>query len=131
MFFMYKIAVDILSALKKIQPITTNKNVVSIDIKSEKLGKVFPSATMFKFFLLRFARNMGIKYNAFNAPHTINVQFAPCQKPLTKKIINILKCFNNIYLKDVTLRIAGGWVWDKILGLESNDMDIAIDRYSG
>ena len=27
-----------------------------------------------------------------------------------KKIINILKCFNNIYLKDVTLRIAGGWV---------------------
>ncbi len=30
-------------------------------------------------------------YNAFNSPQAINVQLAPCQKPLTKKIIKVLR----------------------------------------
>lgn len=31
----------------------------------------------------------------------------------------------------MTLRVAGGWVRDKILGLDSQDMDIALDNTSG
>ncbi|KAJ2083682.1 CCA tRNA nucleotidyltransferase, mitochondrial [Coemansia sp. RSA 988] len=31
----------------------------------------------------------------------------------------------------LTLRIAGGWVRDKLLGLESHDMDVAVDHMSG
>lgn len=29
------------------------------------------------------------------------------------------------------MRVAGGWVRDKILGQESNDIDIAVDTLSG
>ena len=32
---------------------------------------------------------------------------------------------------DVTLRVAGGWVRDKLLGHESTDIDIALDKCSG
>jgi tRNA nucleotidyltransferase (CCA-adding enzyme) len=32
---------------------------------------------------------------------------------------------------DVTLRVAGGWVRDKLLGLECHDCDIAIDKMMG
>ncbi|KAG7552281.1 Poly A polymerase head domain [Arabidopsis thaliana x Arabidopsis arenosa] len=32
---------------------------------------------------------------------------------------------------DTQLRVAGGWVPDKLLGKESNDIDIAIDNMSG
>ncbi|KAJ1981118.1 CCA tRNA nucleotidyltransferase, mitochondrial [Dimargaris verticillata] len=31
----------------------------------------------------------------------------------------------------LTLRIAGGWVRDKLLGMESHDIDVAIDRMTG
>lgn len=31
----------------------------------------------------------------------------------------------------IVLRVAGGWVRDKILGLDSHDMDIAIDKLTG
>lgn len=30
-----------------------------------------------------------------------------------------------------TMRVAGGWVRDKLLGLESNDIDIALDNMMG
>lgn len=32
---------------------------------------------------------------------------------------------------NTTLRVAGGWVRDKLLGLESNDIDIAVDNMTG
>ena len=32
---------------------------------------------------------------------------------------------------NLTLRIAGGWVRDKLLGKESDDIDIALDNMSG
>ena len=34
-------------------------------------------------------------------------------------------------IKGVTLRVAGGWVRDKIIGLANDDIDIAIDIMSG
>ncbi|KAI9025600.1 hypothetical protein DFJ74DRAFT_664922 [Hyaloraphidium curvatum] len=34
-------------------------------------------------------------------------------------------------LEPVTLRIAGGWVRDKLLGIESHDIDVAIDTMKG
>ena len=33
--------------------------------------------------------------------------------------------------KNVTLRVAGGWVRDKLLGLQSHDIDIAVQGCSG
>ncbi|KAJ1978883.1 CCA tRNA nucleotidyltransferase, mitochondrial [Dimargaris xerosporica] len=33
--------------------------------------------------------------------------------------------------ESLTLRIAGGWVRDKLLGMESHDIDVAIDRMTG
>lgn len=50
---------------------------------------------------------------------------------LEKKIFDLLKeCCEENKL-DVTLRVAGGWVRDKLLGLENHDCDIAIDRMMG
>ena len=46
-----------------------------------------------RLFLFRLANNNGKKYNAFKKPQTIKVQLAPCQKPLTKNIINVLRTF--------------------------------------
>jgi len=51
------------------------------------------------------------------------------------KIFDILRNVSN-YIKDKgkdkpTLRIAGGWVRDKLLGLESNDIDVAVDNMMG
>lgn len=34
-------------------------------------------------------------------------------------------------LEPVTLRIAGGWVRDKLLGIDSHDIDVAIDTMKG
>eukprot|EP00002_Diphylleia_rotans_P019957 TRINITY_DN3864_c0_g1_i1.p1 TRINITY_DN3864_c0_g1~~TRINITY_DN3864_c0_g1_i1.p1 ORF type:complete len:503 (-),score=96.16 TRINITY_DN3864_c0_g1_i1:100-1608(-) len=34
-------------------------------------------------------------------------------------------------LSNLTIRVAGGWVRDKILGLESHDLDVALDITSG
>ena len=39
---------------------------------------------------------------------------------------NLKKC-----IPDAVLRVAGGWVRDKLLGKESNDIDIALDKYKG
>lgn len=52
-------------------------------------------------------------------------------------IRNLLIAFCDYYNSKVTedkkleLRITGGWVRDKLLGLESNDLDIAINHLSG
>ncbi|ORX77412.1 poly A polymerase C-terminal region-like protein [Anaeromyces robustus] len=51
------------------------------------------------------------------------------------KIFNILRKVCD-YIEEKgndkpTLRIAGGWVRDKLLGLESNDIDVAVDNMMG
>jgi len=47
------------------------------------------------------------------------------------KIINLLKAVIGTKTPNTTLRIAGGYVRDKLLGLDSNDIDIAVDNMTG
>jgi tRNA nucleotidyltransferase/poly(A) polymerase len=48
-----------------------------------------------------------------------------------QKIINLLKDVIATKSPDTVLRIAGGWVRDKILGKDSNDIDISVNNMSG
>lgn len=46
----------------------------------------------------------------------------------------LLRVTNHIYTESrqpLVLRIAGGWVRDKLLGLESHDIDVAVDKMTG
>jgi tRNA nucleotidyltransferase/poly(A) polymerase len=47
------------------------------------------------------------------------------------QIFTTLKEFMNETGLKTTLRVAGGWVRDKILGLESDDIDLALDDMFG
>lgn len=46
-------------------------------------------------------------------------------------IFNILLSVNDKYSLGVTFRVAGGWVRDKLLGKESDDIDISLDVMTG
>lgn len=48
-----------------------------------------------------------------------------------KKIFDLLLDVVKTKAPDVTLRTAGGWVRDKLLGKNSQDIDIAVDKMSG
>lgn len=48
-----------------------------------------------------------------------------------QKIFNLLRNVVKDKAPDTTLRAAGGWVRDKLLGKESHDIDIAVDNMSG
>ncbi|EFO61457.1 tRNA-nucleotidyltransferase, putative [Giardia lamblia P15] len=43
----------------------------------------------------------------------------------------LLAALASVNKHDTTLRVAGGWVRDKLLGYESHDIDIAIDNMTG
>lgn len=51
--------------------------------------------------------------------------------PLEIKIFQVFKNFLACKKIDVTLRVAGGWVRDKLLEKDSTDIDIALDKCSG
>ena len=82
---------DKLLERKKIHANTVKVKVSNIEKKSLIFGKNFPLATISKFFLLVFKNIDGIINNAFSNPQIIKVQFAPCQNPLTTKIITVLR----------------------------------------
>jgi tRNA nucleotidyltransferase/poly(A) polymerase len=50
---------------------------------------------------------------------------------LETKVFDLLKEVIANKAPDTTLRVAGGWVRDKLLGKESHDIDIAVDNMSG
>ena len=53
---------------------------------------------------------------------------------LTDQEVKIFQTLKEVLAKNgktTTLRVAGGWVRDKLLGLESDDIDIALDDMMG
>ena len=48
-----------------------------------------------------------------------------------RKIFSLLKSVIKDKTPNTTLRVAGGWIRDRLLGKESNDIDIAVDNMSG
>ena len=90
-FLMKEKASEILSARKKIQQKVARPNVSTTWKNSFKEGSILPCATMSRLFLLVFITIEGIMNKAFRNPQKMKVQFAPCQKPLTKKMIKVLR----------------------------------------
>jgi tRNA nucleotidyltransferase (CCA-adding enzyme) len=48
-----------------------------------------------------------------------------------RRILELLQNVVKDKTPDTTIRVAGGWVRDRLLGLESHDIDIAVDNMSG
>jgi tRNA nucleotidyltransferase/poly(A) polymerase len=48
-----------------------------------------------------------------------------------EKIFDLMRAVTKTKAPDTTLRVAGGWVRDKLMGKESNDIDISPDNMSG
>ena len=67
----------------------TTEKVQSIDTSSLGFAKNRPCATTSKYLRLILNRNNGTNNKACRKPQNTNVQFAPCQKPLTIKIIKM------------------------------------------
>ena len=88
LFNTYKASVKLL-ARKKIQAKATNINVIltSNNLFSIGLKDLIFSEILFFRVLKIIAK---IRYDPCNPPQIINVQFAPCHKPLSKKVIIIL-----------------------------------------
>ena len=80
---------SILSAWNIIQAKFTNKKTVMIFLTEWKLNMIFSSKFTFGRGLLFNKR--GKKNNACNIPQNINVQLAPCHKPLTRNMMKVLR----------------------------------------
>ncbi len=79
----------------------TTTNVSKILKHSLRLGKDFPFlnksiSTNSLVELAFFEYKLGIKNKACKNPQKINVQFAPCQNPLTIKITNVFRSVINL-----------------------------------
>ena len=55
------------------------------------------------------------------------IQLSSTEKKVTRFLLDVLEYHSS----DATLRIAGGWVRNKLLGLDSDDLDIVTDTISG
>ena len=76
----------IVSARNIIQALRQRKNVRTMFKKSRKEGRRRPSEIPSVLTLLVFSNKRGKKNAALTAPQITNVQLAPCQKPLKRKI---------------------------------------------
>jgi len=71
-----------------------------------------------------------IKKTALSKPLSIKVPCLLLTEVESNLFYTITKALEHWKLK-TTVRVAGGWVRDKLLGMESDDMDIAVDDMSG
>lgn len=67
--------------------------------------------------------------NWFNKKAAPNMRIT--LNPTERKIFDLLLSINQKYNLGLTFRVAGGWVRDKALGKESDDIDIALDKMTG
>ena len=75
---------------KKIHANVTKIKVVSICLSSFKFGNFRSCATTLNTWIrFLFNNSKGKKPQAWIPPQTIKFQLAPCQKPLTKKMMNV------------------------------------------
>ncbi|KAL3673010.1 hypothetical protein V7S43_002307 [Phytophthora oleae] len=51
--------------------------------------------------------------------------------PAEDSLLSFLEYIQTLYAPDTQLRVAGGWVRDKLRGAESEDIDIALDNMMG
>ena len=65
----------------------------------------------------------------FFSPNSMLLRLTELEKDIVKLLLNFIQVYP--VNQRPTLRIAGGWVRDKLLGLESNDLDICIDNIKG
>lgn len=73
--------------------------------------------------LLKFATIFSIAIESLD----MNISFNTLEKNLFSLLKNVVKEKS----PDTTLRVAGGYVRDKLLGKDSNDIDIAVDNMTG
>ncbi|ETW04494.1 hypothetical protein H310_04757 [Aphanomyces invadans] len=57
----------------------------------------------------------------------VEIQLTPAEE----KLFEVLQFVRKKYAPSTTLRVAGGWVRDKVLGIPSDDIDIALDTVTG
>ncbi|ETV68007.1 hypothetical protein, variant 1 [Aphanomyces astaci] len=57
----------------------------------------------------------------------VEIQLTPAEE----KLFEVLQFVRKKYAPSATLRVAGGWVRDKVLGIPSDDIDIALDTMTG
>ena len=77
--------------------------------------------------LLRAFRLRGLQTHSRS--HVLKTQLS--LEPEESSILQLLRDFTQ-YQKNVTVRIAGGWVRDKLLGVVTKpDIDIAVDTLTG
>lgn len=82
---------------------------------------------------LRFTPCLGIHHQTSQILHATSMTTTIELTVTEKNICSLLKSFVAVspFEKPIVCRITGGWVRDKLLGLESHDLDIAIDTYTG
>ena len=78
-------------ARKKIQANVVKQNVSMMEKNSFIVGKYLPFATMSRFLRLLLLSTEGMMNKAFRSPQIMKVQFAPCQKPVNKKMMHKLR----------------------------------------